>query len=98
MKVFVCCLFVTITIENWNKFHQILLLLSPLQQTNIWQTKDGKKVHKIIQNVVSLSSGIRQNHISDDICKNGLKHLWFGGRFADLLSHTWTEVQCDPSS
>ena len=33
MKVFVCCLFVTITIENWNKFHQILLLLTPLHQT-----------------------------------------------------------------
>ena len=35
-------------------------------------------------NVVSLFSGIRQNHISDDICKNGLKHLW-----------SWREV-CRP--
>ena len=52
MKVFVCCLFVTITIENWNKFHQILLLLTPLHQTIIWQTKlfmDGNKYTKLFQ-------------------------------------------------
>ena len=44
MKVFVC--------YNWNKFHQILLLLTPLHQTTIWQTKlfmDGNKYTKLFQ-------------------------------------------------
>ena len=72
MKVFVCCLFVTITMENWNKFHPILLLLTPLHQTSIWQTKlfmDGNKYTKLFHcDVISLFPGLPsrtrcQNHM-----------------------------------
>ena len=49
MKVFVFCLFVTVTIENWNKFHQnFVATYTILQNNNLENSMVWQQVHKII--------------------------------------------------
>ena len=67
MKVFVCCLFVNccLQLKHWNKIHLILLLLTPLHETIIWQTKlfmDGQKYTKLLQ-LLQCDFSRCQNHM-----------------------------------